>query len=508
MPDKTLAGMTKEKMHPEAAPAYWLFQTNAHIFRLRDALRAGVPFTLAVRAHQDRIQPGDKVILWQTGQEQACYALGIVASAPEEIKLLAEEEPFYEQEVDEGRRVLIEVEYNLWDRPVSRESLAAYPAFDDFHAGLPGSNYRATKAQYKMIVSLVRRQDALHEPEMEYFIQPGFYPPLNLILYGPPGTGKTYRSINHALAIIENRPLEELDLEDRTALKKRFDEYREAGRIAFVTFHQSFTYEDFIEGIKPVSVDGQVHYRVEPGIFRQLCARAEAAASRHRGNWAKVERFVLIIDEINRGNLPAIFGELISLIEPNKRAGCAEELNTILPYSKESFHVPANLYLLGTMNTADRSTESLDIALRRRFSFLEVPSDHELIPKLARAPMAAGVDLEKLLQTINDRLEALLDEQARIGHAYFLNVEDLDDLRGVFELHILPLLREYFYHDIAKIGLVLGRSFVVDDAGTKTLFADFDHPQAEAMLYKRRFRLRPVRELVERDFIRIYDAEY
>lgn len=500
--------MINEKNDPNAVPAYWLFQSNAHIFRLRDALRAEVPFTVAVRAHHERIKPGDKVIIWQTGREQAVYALGKVGGKPQADTLLPEETAFYLQAVEEGKRIPVEVEFNLWDRPISRESLERYPVFDDFYAGLPGSTYRATKIQYDTIVSLVRQQDVLHEPEPEYFIQPGFFPPLNLILYGPPGTGKTYRSINHALAIIENRPLDEVDLEERSTIKKRFDQYREEGRIAFVTFHQSFTYEDFIEGIKPVSIDGEVHYRVEPGIFRQLCERAEKAAAAHRGNWNNVERYVLIIDEINRGNLPAIFGELISLIEPNKRAGCAEELNTILPYSKETFRVPANLYILGTMNTADRSTESLDIALRRRFSFLEVPTDHQLIPKLARAPMAAGVDLERLLQTINDRLEALLDEQARIGHAYFLQVEDLDDLRGVFELHILPLLREYFYHDIAKIGLVLGRSFVVDIPDARTAFADFDHPQAEAMLHRRRFRLRPVGELMERDFIRVYDPGY
>lgn len=496
--------MTKEKNNQ---PEFWLFQLSFKSLRLRDALRTEALQSFPVKAHAERIKAGDKVIIWQAGKAQGCYALASVLSEPAELLPQPEEAAFF-QEQEAGLRVLLGIEYNLWNRPIQLETLQPLPVFADFHAGLPGTNYRATAAQYRALESLVRQQDALHEPEVDYFINPGFYPPLNLILHGPPGTGKTYRSINHAVAILENRPLEEVDLEERAALKRRFDQYQSEGRIAFVTFHQSFTYEDFIEGIKPVVEAGQVNYRVEAGIFHRLCTRAAAAVGDRALLWSKVPRFVLIIDEINRGNLPAIFGELISLIETNKRAGCAEQLSTILPYSKTAFSVPANLYILGTMNTADRSTESLDIALRRRFSFLEIPSDHQLISRLAQAPMAAGVDLERLLQTINDRLEALLDEQARIGHAYFLQIQDLDDLRAVFELHIMPLLKEYFYHDLAKIGLVLGRAFVLDERHSTQHFADFDHPYAEELLHKRRFRLRPVQELVERDFIRIYEPDF
>jgi hypothetical protein len=497
--------MTKEK---DSSANYWLFQSNHKGFRLRDALRMEALNSFPVRAHANRIKTGDKAIIWQTGHAQGCYALATITGDVTERELPAAEKVYLRQQEKKIPRVALAIDYNLWNRPIQMDLLQSLPAFREFYAGLPGTNYRATRAQYEAIEALIQQQDVLHEPANEYFIHPGFHPPLNLILYGPPGTGKTYRTVNHALAIIENRPLEELDLEERRVLKKRFDQYQEEGRIAFVTFHQSFTYEDFIEGIKPIVEEGQLNYRVEPGIFKRLCRRAQKASEESVKNWSRVARFVLIIDEINRANLPAIFGELISLIEPNKRAGCAEQLNTILPYSKKSFSVPANLYLIGTMNTADRSTESLDIALRRRFSFIEVPSDHRLIPQLARAPMAAGVDLERLLQTINDRLEALLDEQARIGHAYFLQVLNLDDLRAVFDLHILPLLKEYFYHDLAKIGLVLGRSFVQDEQQTTSNFADFDHPHAEALLYKNRFRLRPVRELMEKDFIRVYAPDY
>lgn len=501
--------MAKEKGKPAAeAGAYWLFQSNIKTLRLRDALRVESLYSFPVRAHADRIKAGDKAIIWQTGKAQGCYALATVLTDPAPMEIMPEEKPFYEHGPEPELRVELRIDYNLWNRPVTEKMLGNSKVFDSFYAGLPGTNYRATPEQFGAIAALVTQQDALHEPETEYFINPGFYPPLNLILHGPPGTGKTYRTVNHAVAIIENRALEEIDLEPRAALKKRFDLYQEEGRIAFVSFHQSFSYEDFIEGIKPVVENGQVNYRVSPGIFQALCQRATQAIGDRSGDWEAVPRFVLIIDEINRGNLPAIFGELISLIEPNKRDGCAEQLRTVLPYSKRAFSVPANLYLLGTMNTADRSTESLDIALRRRFSFLEVPSDHQLISKLAERPMVAGVDLERLLQTINDRLEALLDEQARIGHAYFLQIRDLDDLRAVFELHILPLLKEYFYHDLAKIGLVLGSTFIRNERHTTQKFADFDHPYAEELLHKQRFRLRAVQELVERDFIRIYDLEY
>ena len=497
--------MTKEKDSP---CNYWLFQSNNKVFRLGDALRAEALHSFPVRAHADRIKIGDKVIIWQTGQARGCYALAVVTSEVELVDTPLEEKIYRQNQEQETPRVSLTIEYNLWNRPIQPEMLESLPDFVEFYAGLPGTNYRATSAQYQAIEALIQQQDVLHEPAVEYFITPGFHPPLNLILYGPPGTGKTYRTVNHALAVIENRPLEELDLEDRQALKRRFDRYQAAGRVAFVTFHQSFTYEDFIEGIKPVVEEGQLNYRVESGIFKKLCQQAQEAIEGGKKNWSKVDRFVLIIDEINRANLPAIFGELISLIEPNKRAGCEEQLSTILPYSKEAFSVPANLHIIGTMNTADRSTESLDIALRRRFSFIEIPSDHRLIPKLAKAPMVAGVDLEKLLQTINDRLEALLDEQARIGHAYFLQVLNLDDLRALFELHILPLLKEYFYHDMAKIGLVLGRSFVLDEQHLNSKFADFDHPHADAFLNQHRFRLRPVQQLIERDFIRVYDPDY
>lgn len=173
-----------------------------------------------------------------------------------------------------------------------------------------------------------------------------------------------------------------------------------------------------------------------------------------------VENYVLIIDEINRGNVANIFGELITLIEPDKRAGMKEALSTILPYSKTEFTVPPNLHIIGTMNTADRSVEALDTALRRRFIFIEKTTDLSLINQ----PGKLNVDLQTTLETINNRIEALLDKDHCIGHSYFMKLEDSDspedDLKKIFAFRIIPLLEEYFYGDPVKIGMVLGKAFV------------------------------------------------
>jgi len=178
---------------------------------------------------------------------------------------------------------------------------------------------------------------------------------------------------------------------------------------------------------------------------------------------------VLVIDEINRGNVSAIFGELITLIESDKRVGQANEIRLSLPYSKNEFSVPPNLYIIGTMNTADRSVEALDTALRRRFSFEEMlPKPALLKDKGEKGSGKVGeIDLEKLLITINERIEALVDRDHTIGHAFFMNVDSLESLRSTFAKNVIPLLQEYFYGDYAKMEMVIGPNFFNKDKRQK-----------------------------------------
>jgi|26BtaG_2_1085354.scaffolds.fasta_scaffold00078_2 5-methylcytosine-specific restriction endonuclease McrBC GTP-binding regulatory subunit McrB len=190
----------------------------------------------------------------------------------------------------------------------------------------------------------------------------------------------------------------------------------------------------------------------------------------------KIKPYVLIIDEINRGNVSSIFGELITLIEQDKRAGADEELEVMLPYSKDKFKVPNNVYIIGTMNTADRSVEALDSALRRRFSFREMPPKSRLILEKGRAKdgMVDGINLATLLDTINLRIEKLIDKDHRIGHSYFLNVKDMPSLKACFNNEVIPLLEEYFFGDYGKIGLVLGDSFVEKQINKRGVFSKFE----------------------------------
>lgn len=192
------------------------------------------------------------------------------------------------------------------------------------------------------------------------------------------------------------------------------------------------------------------------------------------------QNYVLIIDEINRGNIAEIFGELITLIEEDKRLGREEELTVTLPYSKDSFGVPSNLYIIGTMNTADRSVEALDTALRRRFSFNEIPPNYDL-PELKYS--YAGISASKILRTLNQRIEVLLDKDHLIGHSYFMldrnlhssNEDITNKISRAFYENIIPLLQEYFYGDFSKIGAVLGKGFVTRKIiKPDNLFSEFD----------------------------------
>ena len=443
--------------------------------------------------------------------------------------------------------------------------------------------------------------------------------PKNMILYGPPGTGKTYHTVMYAVAIIEGRNLEDVMAEDYPDVKARYDEYIDKEQIAFTTFHQSYGYEEFIEGIKPLmdestEEDGSdVKYTVENGVFKRFCEQAmtpvqvsqavgdsfgfnknpvvwkvsldgtgdnpireECLSNGHiRIGWdaygenitdetdfsidkGKVvlnafinkmrvgdvvfscysastidaigvvtgeyewhseydrlcrlrkvkwlakglrynvvemnggasmtlatvyklnvsmadvfrildevsakeektelipnqERYVFIIDEINRGNISKIFGELITLIESSKRIGQMEELKLMLPYSKKAFGVPNNVYIIGTMNTADRSIALMDTALRRRFHFVEMQPDPDVLADID----VEGINISEMLRVMNKRIEILCDREHTIGHSYFMPLQDtptLDCLAGIFKNSIVPLLQEYFFDDYEKIRLVL-----------------------------------------------------
>lgn len=377
---------------------------------------------------------------------------------------------------------------------------------------------------------------------------------LNQILYGPPGTGKTHNAINHALSIVKGIDVAVLIAEQkanpakRVEAKKEFDKLVTSGQIQFVTFHQSYSYEDFVEGIKSsVNSEGQVEYNIEDGIFKRICSEAgkrsspslsfedaydqfvdevEAKSGKFElktivqkkpfnvkitslGNCKAIpqtadatemtitknnlkayiengvikdwkpytttigeyiretyisksgtidnsnKNYVLIIDEINRGNISKIFGELITLIEKSKRLGETEEIKVKLTYSgvesKENFGVPNNLFILGTMNSADKSIALVDTALRRRFEFIEYAPDHTLL-----SANVEGINLQELLKTINSRIEILLNKDHKIGHAYLINVQSKNQLCEAFRNRIIPLLEEYFFGDYEKIQLVLG----------------------------------------------------
>lgn len=472
----------------------------------------------------------------------------------------------------------------------------------------------------------------------------------NTILYGPPGTGKTYNTVMYAVAIIENKKLEEIKKENYTEVIDRYNKYKEDGLIEFTTFHQSYGYEEFIEGIKPVihsdeEDETDIQYEVVPGLFKKFCDIAgkpilrkekcdiginesptiwkislegsgenstrtecmknehirigydeygreitnlfKGVAGRHilnyfindmsigdivmscydcntvdaigvvtgeyewhneypeykrlrKVNWIvkgikeniikinngsrlsnptvyklrmdlsdvmeiiekyskntieveeKKKNHVFIIDEINRGNISKIFGELITLIEPTKRIGQTEGQKVRLPYSQKLFGVPNNVYLIGTMNTADRSIATIDTALRRRFNFKEMLPDEEVLDGI----YVEDVSIKDIFIKMNKRITVLFDREHTLGHAYFLPLKDaptIETLANIFENSIIPLLQEYFYEDYEKIRMVLGdnqkdsedKQFItIEENDYNDLFGDTDYDFDEMSTYK------------------------
>jgi hypothetical protein len=285
--------------------------------------------------------------------------------------------------------------------------------------------------------------------------------PKNLILYGPPGTGKTFRALGEMAAQFGNQK--------RT-----------------VSFHPGFAYEEFVEGLRPTSdgEGGRIRYEVVSGVFRQACEAARAAPD---------APYLLVIDEVNRANLASVLGELITIIEEDKRG-----VSVTLPYSKVEFSVPGNLWIVGTMNSADRSIALMDVALRRRFIFREVGVDYAALAAdfaECQDPELAGLDLPAVLRAMNERLRYLLDREHQIGHAWLFGVRSLADLRERFAGRILPLLAEYFFDDWSRACLVLGEHStkvrptdlitkrVIGQAEKKRLFGDAATIGSDRVLY-------------------------
>ncbi len=358
---------------------------------------------------------------------------------------------------------------------------------------------------YRMRPELMNALEEINitDIELEYKLDASMYDwanEKNIVLYGPPGTGKTYNSVNYAVAICEGKSYEDVVAEDYEDILKRFKELQDKGRIAFTTFHQSYGYEEFIEGIKPlVDENGNITYKIVDGIFKRFCDEAMLCDKEDLS-----KPYVFIIDEINRGNISKIFGELITLIENTKRKNGTEEMSASLPYSHTEFSVPQNVYLLGTMNTADRSIALMDTALRRRFSFVEMMPDSSTLDKLGITFVVDGdnkLNVSKMLDVINKRIEYLYDREHTIGHAFFMRLKDnpsLDTLSTIFKKSIIPLLQEYFYEDYAKIQYVLGDNnkedslkFILDEPlDVKDVFngmPDIDFPDKRYRIQEKAF---------------------
>lgn len=289
----------------------------------------------------------------------------------------------------------------------------------------------------------------------------------NMILYGPPGTGKTYNTVIYAVAICSGESIETVGARPYADVMDEYEKLKKTGRIAFTTFHQSYGYEEFIEGIKPIVDEGKrdVGYKIASGVFKKFCEEARKKVV-SVGSDETAAPCVFIIDEINRGNISKIFGELITLIENTKREGMEEAVSAILPYSNESFSVPLNVYILGTMNTADRSIALMDTALRRRFQFVEMMPDADVLRKLG-ADKVEDLDVAAMLEKMNERITFLYDREHTIGHAFFTKLSkdaSVEELRSIFEKSVIPLLQEYFYEDYQKIQLVLGDNGKKEDA--------------------------------------------
>lgn len=564
-----------------------------------------IQFLIFVKLLEKRAQVNDlnchHRILDRPLAENSPYNYYIKRSTSRESEVTYETASKIKDKLKNGEYIKAEVVYCITDKKIKRQSLTNEMVYQRLEAAF---------GDLLDYYNLVTDEEKETNEEIMY--------DGNMILYGPPGTGKTYNTVIYAVAIIEGKSIESLHREEFSAVLSRYHHYKRSSQISFTTFHQSFGYEEFIEGIKPVLDEeqgGGIQYKIESGIFKDFCEQAqqlkvtagtdsletnyrlwkislggsgmndvkedcfknnririgwdsfgedmgeeypagkaadslynfyeemsvgdivfslcdrkhidgigiitgnaewlddESYFKRSREvNWiatniheyiydingnknlvqqtiyelkriskdavneliirysqneqVKVEEnkqnYVFIIDEINRGNISKILGELITLLEPTKRLGASEQMKARLPYSQEEFGIPQNVYILGTMNTADRSIAMMDTALRRRFRFIEMMPDEQLLKDIK----IGSIEVHKMLYAMNRRIEMLYDREHMIGHAYFMELKNdatLRKLGDIFRSAIIPLLQEYFFEDYEKIQLVLGDNNKADD---------------------------------------------
>lgn len=505
---------------------YWIFQGNPNAFDFETAIRNNLLEDWTVSVHKDKIKTGDKVILWISGKNSGCYSLAEVTSEPQNISN-SKDSHLWKTEDKNPLKAGIKITHNLIDNPLLWSKIRGTKGLENLKVGNQGTNFSATKKEYKTIYDLISNSTASNNTaDMQA---------KNIILYGPPGTGKTYNSIDKAVEIAST---EKFNLNNHKANKNVFDELRKAGQIEFVTFHQNYSYEDFVIGISPDVTSGTLRFDKREGIFKQLAERAKQnwltatnkkevsidfnfvfntffsklieeevkeieIPMKSKGYKFKVtsididegrikftkqsggtghdllvknlkaiyegildygveglgvyynplveylkefaetlepqkladeqlKKFVLIIDEINRANISKVFGELITLLEDDKRLGGENELKITLPNGDKEFGIPPNLYILGTMNTADKSIALIDIALRRRFEFIGYYPEYEELNE----------EESTLLRKVN---EAVFKEKKSadylIGHAYFMKGQTIEI---VLQNKVIPLLMEYF----------------------------------------------------------------
>lgn len=399
--------------------AYWVFQGNPKIYDIKKALHDKALKTWSVKAHKTKIKKGDKVILWITGNEKGCYALCTVTSDIMYNHIDIGEQEYFFDKADNQKRdaVTISIDFNFAEQPILKDSILDFAEFDDFKGGNQGTNFSATKEQYNKFKYLYfLQQSNLKATVFDEYLKL-IKRKKQVIFQGAPGTGKSYLADIFASYLTNNK----------------------SENVEIIQFHSSYSYEDFIQGYRPTEKGG---FSLKNGIFLNICRAARKKPS---------ENFVIIIDEINRGNLSKIFGELLYLLEYRDK-------KIKLTYSpKESFSIPKNLHIIGTMNTADRSLAMVDYALRRRFSFLTLRTDYDVVKKILKNKNCE-VDIKILTQNIaalNQKITSNLSlgKGFEIGHSYFIKEENLnyESLTALANYDICPLLEEYYFDEVSKV---------------------------------------------------------